>query len=165
MHSNNFHLLKNNMFCSYASRLPLKGETIHGTKFVTSFGGKGANQCVAAAKLGGNTVLIARVGDDIWADKYIENLVQENVNVKYVKKTPDCSSGIAQINVADSGDNQIVIVAGANLKLSEEDVELAQDVLKTAAVVICQLETKWEIAVKAMKLCKGVFTNCTKDNT
>lgn len=136
--------------------MPSKGETIHGTKFVTSFGGKGANQCVAAAKLGGHTVLIARVGDDIWANKYIENLKELNIDIKYVQKTTNCSSGIAQINVAECGDNQIVIIAGANAYLCEADIEIARKDIASAEVLVCQLETPWKVALKALTLCKGV---------
>ncbi|XP_044253380.1 ribokinase-like [Tribolium madens] len=143
-------------FVSYAPRLPKKGETIHGTKFVTNFGGKGANQCVAAAKLGGKTTLIARVGDDVWGERYIANLKDQNVETKYVKKTPNFSSGIAQITVSEIGDNQIVIVAGANKELSVEDVELAKNDIISAGVVVMQLETSPKVAIKAMQLAKGI---------
>ncbi|RZC41388.1 ribokinase [Asbolus verrucosus] len=142
-------------FVSFAPRLPKPGETIHGSKFMTTFGGKGANQCVAAAKLGGNTTLITRVGDDLWGDKYIENLKCQNVETKYAQKTPNSQSGIAQITVAESGENQIVVVAGANNLLTVQDVEKAQDDIIAAAVVVLQLETSTNVALKALKLCQG----------
>lgn len=160
---------------SYASRLPTAGETIHGDKFVTNFGGKGANQCVAAAKLGGNTSLVAKVyifwiplnifwywvyffklGDDIWGSKYIDNLIAQGVNTNYVKIAPNISSGIAQINVSNSGENQIVIVAGANQLLTPEDIHQASTIISDASVVILQLETPVDTAIKAMKLSNGV---------
>ncbi|KAF2882727.1 hypothetical protein ILUMI_23460 [Ignelater luminosus] len=143
-------------FTSYCPRLPKEGETIHGSKFTTTTGGKGANQCVAAAKLGATIALVARVGDDVWGKHYIDNLHKVNVNTKYVEITPGFSSGIAQINVAESGANQIVIIAGSNDKLSPEDVERAEDIISEADVVISQLETPPEVAIKAMKLCKGI---------
>ncbi|XP_017782669.1 PREDICTED: ribokinase-like [Nicrophorus vespilloides] len=143
-------------FVSYAPRLPQEGETIHGTKFVTNFGGKGANQCVAAAKLGGNTTLIARVGDDIWADKYIDNLKACKVNTKYMEKTEGYASGVAQITVSADGANQIVIVAGANSKLCPDDVRRSEQAIKNAAVLVCQLETCAEVAIESMQLCGGV---------
>ncbi|XP_066254425.1 ribokinase-like [Euwallacea similis] len=143
-------------FVSYSPRLPNPGETIHGHKFVTNFGGKGANQCVAAARLGGTTALIARVGDDVWGPKYIANLEAEHVNTQYVKITENSSSGIAQINVADDGINQIVIVAGANNNLTVKDVEEAEFLISSADVLVLQLETPVETAIKAMQICKGI---------
>ncbi|GJQ72440.1 hypothetical protein Trydic_g3516 [Trypoxylus dichotomus] len=143
-------------FVCYCPRLPREGETLHGYKFNTNFGGKGANQCVAAHKLGGNTTMIARVGDDIWGDKYIQNFNELGVNCKYVKKTPNFSNGIAQISVADSGANQIIIVAGANSQLSVSDIEEAKTVIENADVLVCQLETSPDVALYAMKLCKGL---------
>nr|XP_026493863.1 ribokinase isoform X2 [Vanessa tameamea] len=111
-------------FTTFCPRLPMPGETLHGTKFMTSYGGKGANQCVAAAKLGGNTVMISRVGDDQW--------------------------------VAENGENQIVIVAGANNCLSKSDVDLAKDLVKNAGVLIAQLETPFETTLEAFKLNTGI---------
>lgn len=80
------------------------------------------------------------------------------INHKYVKKTPNYSNGIAQISVSDSGDNQIIIVAGANSQLSIHDIHYAKDVIEGAAVVVCQLETSPSVAIEAMKLCNGVST-------
>ncbi|XP_065161183.1 ribokinase-like [Atheta coriaria] len=143
-------------FVSYASRLPKAGETIHGSKFVTNFGGKGANQCVAAAKLGGKTTLIARVGLDSHGENYLENLRSLGVNATNVMKTDGQSTGIAQINVSDAGENQIVIVSGANNSLSSQDVEKCRDVVENAGILVCQLETKMEVAITALKLSKGI---------
>ncbi|CAG9773781.1 unnamed protein product [Ceutorhynchus assimilis] len=143
-------------FVSYAPRLPEAGETIHGHKFVTNFGGKGANQCVAAAKLGGDVALVARVGDDVWGPKYINNLKNEQIDTQNVRITENSSSGIAQIIVADSGINQIVIVAGANLSLSPKDVLDSQPLISLAKVLVLQLETPVETAIEALKLCKGI---------
>ncbi|KAG5887192.1 hypothetical protein JTB14_016678 [Gonioctena quinquepunctata] len=143
-------------FVSYASRLPKVGETIHGKRFVTNFGGKGSNQCVAAARLGGKTALVARVGDDIWGPKYIDNLKKEGVEIQYVKKTENISTGIAQIIVSDKGENQIVIVPGANTKLGIKDVEEAQNVISKAKVLVMQLETSEEVAIRAIQLCNGI---------
>ncbi|XP_050304424.1 zinc finger-containing ubiquitin peptidase 1-like isoform X2 [Anthonomus grandis grandis] len=97
-----------------------------------------------------------QVGDDVWGPKYIENLKTEKVNVDHVKITENCSSGIAQIIVADSGMNQIVIVAGANSKLSLGDIEEAKELIKSAKVLVLQLETPVETAIAAMKLARGI---------
>lgn len=160
--------------------MPRAGETIHGTKFDTNFGGKGANQCVAAAKLGAKTALVARVitqtpkrqpntsinvpayltqvGDDIWGRKYIDYLTEEKINNRNVLITPLVPNGIAQITVADSGENQIVIVAGANSHLKEDDVcsKEVKGLIAGSKVVISQLETSPDVALAALSLCSNV---------
>lgn len=142
---------------SYASRIPKPGETIQGREFRTFFGGKGANQCVAVARLGGKAAMIARIGDDIWGPKYIGVLQKENINTQYVFETNNCSTGIAQIIVGDdTGENQIVITPGANGRLSVQDIEEAKTIISTAGVVILQLETAESVAIRAMELCKGI---------
>ncbi|KAF5283497.1 hypothetical protein FQR65_LT13885 [Abscondita terminalis] len=134
-------------FTSYCPRLPKEGETIHGSEFKTAFGGKGGNQCVASAKLGGNTTFIARVGSDSWGKQYLENLKSLKVNSDFVQITPNSTTGIAQINVASSGANQIVIIAGANNQLQEQDVIKAREKIEKADVLVCQLETLPEISI------------------
>lgn len=101
-------------------RLPKSGETLHGSKFATGFGGKGANQCVAAAKLGAKTAMVAKLGNDPWGQKYLEHLRTQGVDTSGVKIVED-TTGIAQIIVSETGENQIVIVAGANNHLKEDD--------------------------------------------
>lgn len=143
-------------FTSYSKSLPKPGETLHGTKFVTNFGGKGANQCVASAKLGACTALVAKVGEDEWGEKYINSLKNYGIDTKYVSKVQNQSSGIAQINVAENGNNQIVIIAGANNHLLPKDVDDATEYIKNAKVLILQLETSPDVAKAALKLCQGV---------
>ncbi|XP_046382464.1 ribokinase-like [Ischnura elegans] len=145
-------------FSSYAPRLPKPGETLHGYKFVQGFGGKGANQCIAASRLCTRATLIARVGDDLFGTNYIKYLEETGIYTKFIKKTDDISSGIATIIVADSGENQIVIVAGANTKLSPEDVNEAADVIKNAPVLVCQFETPLETTLAALQMKKEAGT-------
>lgn len=97
-----------------------------------------------------------QVGDDIWGQKYIDNLKKEKVETQYVEITENSSTGIAQIIVSESGDNQIVIVAGANNNLCLEDLEMAKNVITSAAVLVLQLETAEEVAIKASQMCQGV---------
>ncbi|XP_011557100.3 ribokinase [Plutella xylostella] len=143
-------------FTTFAPRLPGPGETLVGTKFMTSFGGKGANQCVAAAKLGGDTYMICRLGDDQWGKNYKDHLQEVGINVSQVKVTHNTTSGIAQINVAESGENQIVIVPGANAKLSTSDVDAASELIKSADILIGQLETPYETTLEAFKINRGL---------
>ncbi|KAJ0176154.1 hypothetical protein K1T71_008328 [Dendrolimus kikuchii] len=143
-------------FATYAPRLPKPGETLIGNKFTTSFGGKGANQCVAASRLGGNTFMICRIGDDESGIKYKDHLRDEGVDVTHVWITPGISTGVALIAVADNGENQIVIVQGANNHLSVADVENSADLIKSADILIGQLETPYETTLAAFKLNNGI---------
>lgn len=97
-----------------------------------------------------------QVGDDIWGQKYIDNLKQEKVETQYVEITENTSTGVAQIIVSEPGDNQIVIVAGANNNLYLEDLERAKNAITNAAVLLLQLETAEEVAIKASQMCQGV---------
>ncbi|KAK9511908.1 hypothetical protein O3M35_000469 [Rhynocoris fuscipes] len=129
---------------TYTPRFPQVGETIHGTNFEIGNGGKGANQCVAAAKLGASTALISRLGNDTFGKSYLENLNCIGVNTDHVIVTENVSTGMAQITVTEKGENQIVIVAGANNKLCVEDAQRSGDTLLKAKVVLFQLETPLE---------------------
>lgn len=100
--------------------------------------------------------MLLQIGNDQWGEKYKENLEQVGVDTSHVKITPDVTTGIAQISVADSGDNQIVIVPGANGHLSKEDVKQSAQLITNADVLIGQLETPYETTLEAFKLSKGV---------
>ncbi|TDG41877.1 hypothetical protein AWZ03_011707 [Drosophila navojoa] len=143
-------------FVCYAPRLPNAGETLHGTKFQTGFGGKGANQCVAAARLGSKTALIAKLGDDSFGHNYIRQLEVEKINVKYVQQLPGHTTGVAQIAVAQNGENNIIIVVGANNMLGPQDVDNACELFEKAKVLICQLETPIDGTLEALRRFKGI---------
>lgn len=143
-------------FICYVPRLPKAGETLHGTSFATGFGGKGANQCVAAAKLGAKTAMIAKVGGDAWGKSYLEHLQKEHVNIDHVQICPDETTGVAQISVAEGGENNIVIVSGANELLSENEVKRATDLFRESKVLVCQLEASIEATIVALKEFPGI---------
>ncbi|KAK7103725.1 hypothetical protein V1264_018570 [Littorina saxatilis] len=145
---------------SFTQRQPRPGETIHGNKFLMGFGGKGANQCVMAAKLGAKTAMVAKLGKDFYGDNTLENFQNVGVNKDHVSQTDEASSGVASIIVSEDGQNSIVIVAGANLLLSEGDVAKATELIGNAKVVLCQLEVPQATSLAALKLAKssGVFT-------
>ncbi|XP_061396885.1 ribokinase [Musca vetustissima] len=142
-------------FICYVDRLPKAGETIRGHKFENGFGGKGANQCVAAARLGSKCALIAKVGTDTWGEKYLENLQKEGVNTRHVKMCVGQSTGIAQIAVSNDGENNIIIVTGANDCLEASDVKEAEYLFDSAKVLLCQLETSAVGTLEALKRFKG----------
>ncbi|KAK7488622.1 hypothetical protein BaRGS_00020075 [Batillaria attramentaria] len=140
---------------SYTPRQPKPGETVHGTKFLTGFGGKGANQCVMAAKLGAKTAMVAKLGKDSYGDNYMENFRTLGISADHVQQTDKAASGVAPITVSEDGQNSIVIVAGANLLLSEQDVAAAESVISKAKVVVCQLEVPPATSLAALKLAKS----------
>ncbi|XP_027955172.1 ribokinase isoform X8 [Eumetopias jubatus] len=137
---------------SLTSRLPKTGETIHGHKFFIGFGGKGANQCVQAARLGAKTSMVCKVGKDSFGKDYIENLKQNDISTEFTYQTQDAATGTASIIVNNEGQNIIVIVAGANLLLNTEDLREAARTISRAKVMICQLEITPETSLEALTM-------------
>jgi ribokinase len=138
------------------ARIPRPGETLLGGEFFKAAGGKGANQAVGAARAGGKVTLIARVGKDIFGDQAIAGLRRDGIDVSCVFRDPAAASGVALIFVAKDGENSIAVAGGANAKLSRADVKKADKVIRTAAMLVVQLETPLatvqtaaEVAVKA----------------
>ncbi|XP_076049148.1 ribokinase [Oratosquilla oratoria] len=145
---------------SYTPILPRPGETIHGHRFVVGFGGKGANQCVAAAKLGASTSLVAKIGNDTFGHNYMKNLQDNGIDTDNVGVCMDAATGVATITVDDKGENSIVIVAGANLKMTVDDVHEAEALLQEAKLVVCQGEISMEATLATLKSAQkhGVMT-------
>ncbi|MEJ3405757.1 ribokinase [Rathayibacter sp. YIM 133350] len=125
------------------------GQTVIGGDLSRLHGGKGANQAVAAARAGAQTVLIARVGDDEFADAALENLRGEGVDTAFVRRSSSQSTGVALIQVADGGENAIVVASGANGDLSRSDVDDAFAAIEGEAVVVLGFETPLEVAEHA----------------
>ncbi|XP_045142987.1 ribokinase isoform X2 [Echinops telfairi] len=140
---------------SLTSRLPKTGETIHGHKFFIGFGGKGANQCVQAARLGAKTSMVCKVGKDSFGNDYVDNLKQNDISTEFTYQTKDAATGTASIIVNNEGQNIIVIVAGANLLLNIEDLQGAADVISRAKVVVCQLEVTPAISLQALAMARS----------
>ena len=145
---------------TYVTRMPVKGETLEAPSFEMGHGGKGANQAVAAAKLGASVIMVTKVGDDMFADNTIKNLAGFGVDTKYVTRVKGRSSGVAPIMVDPSGENSILIVKGANNDLSAADIELAAEDLKTCDLILLQLEIPVETVYAAIDFGKrhGVQT-------
>jgi len=121
-------------------RIPVVGETILGGDFIMTPGGKGANQAVAAAKLGADVCFIARLGEDLFARQSLSNFKKEAVNTKYITQTKEAPSGVALITVDDSGNNVIVVAPGANKMLSPDDVKRAESDIASSGALVAQLE-------------------------
>lgn len=135
-----------------ADRIPRKGETVLGQSFGTFSGGKGANQAVAAARLGAEVFMVGRVGKDDQAKFLLSNLNASGVNTEYVKPDPVAGTGACCIHVDAAGDNTIIIVPQANLACLPEDVDAARDVIASADAVVCQLEIAIPAVVRAVDL-------------
>ncbi|XP_052602141.1 ribokinase isoform X4 [Peromyscus californicus insignis] len=146
---------------SLTPRLPKTGETIHGHKFFIGFGGKGANQCVQAARLGAKTSIVCKVGKDSFGNDYIENLKQNHISTEFTYQTRDAATGAASIIVDDEGQNIIVIVAGANLLLNTEDLKKAASVISRAKVLICQLEISPATSLEALTMARNSGVPCS----
>jgi ribokinase len=124
-----------------ASRIPVAGETITGHTFLSACGGKGANQAYAAARLGARVEMIGRVGNDDFGKQMRANLENAGCGTSGVESVPDISSGIALIFVGDNGQNSIVVVPGANERLTPDDIEAARESFSGASSLLLQLET------------------------
>lgn len=139
---------------SQAPRLPKAGETIHGHKFFIGYGGKGANQCVQAARLGARTAMVCKVGKDFFGDNYIQNFKNNGVSTDFVGQTEKASTGAASIIVNDAGENAIVIVAGANMLLGAEELQGAESAICRAKVLTCQLEISPVTSLQALRMAR-----------
>lgn len=146
-----------------APRLPKGGETLAGHAFATAPGGKGANQAVAAARLGAQVAMIGCVGADPYGDFLTRSLVQEGIDCSGVSVANDVPTGIASILVDDQGQNAIVIVAGGNGELSGAHLQSQESLLASAKIVIAQLEvplaTVGDALARARALGKTVILN------
>ncbi|WP_227244655.1 ribokinase [Paraburkholderia caribensis] len=133
---------------------PRLGETLFGTGFSTSPGGKGANQAVAAARLGAQVTMVGRVGADAFGEDMKATLVREGVDVRHVT-TARQATGIASITLT-GGDNAIVVVPGANYELSPEDIDHAADAFEQADVVLAQLEVPYATVLHAARRARAL---------
>ena len=140
---------------TYVDRMPARGETVEAPSFEMGHGGKGANQAIAAAKLGAEVLMVTKVGDDMFADNTIRNLEKFGVDTRYVGRVPGKSSGVGPIMVEPSGENSILIIKGANNDLSPADVERAASDLKTCDLILLQLEVPLETVYAALAFGKA----------
>jgi len=137
-----------------SSEIPLPGQTLLGHSFRTTGGGKGANQAVAAARLGADVSLVARIGNDAFGEVSIESLKKEKISTENIYTDSDAPSGVAFIIVDDKGENIIVVAPGANARLNEKDIQDAEDVIKTAGIILFQLEIPMRTVAEGVRLAK-----------
>ena len=135
-------------------RLPMAGETLAATASQTVAGGKGANQAIAAARLGCRVVMVGRVGDDVLGSTLLRGLVESAVDARFVERDLCAATGMAFIFVAENGQNSIMLIAGANANLTPEHVLAAEDVLCKVSVLVTQLEIPLGTAERALELAR-----------
>lgn len=135
-----------------STRIPVPGETVTGGEFVCAPGGKGANQAVAAARLGAQVTFIAKVGDDLLGRQAIEGYQKEGINVEHIWRSKDAPTGVALILVDDAGENLISVASGANHTITPEDIEGVGDIICGASVLMLQLEIPVESVLAAARI-------------
>jgi ribokinase len=145
---------------TFADRFPKAGETIFGQKFDLGFGGKGANQAVAARLCGAEVFMIARVGNDLFGPATIENFKKLGIDATHVQEIEGASSGVAPIFVEPSGQNRILVVKGANDLLKPAAVDAAADLLKAVDCMVLQFEIPLETVYYCVEFAKTNGIRC-----
>ncbi len=145
---------------TFTDDYPRPGETIFGREFSLGFGGKGANQAVAARKCGAEVAMVARVGDDLFGEATLKNFQDAGIDTTHVTITPGVSTGVAPILVDSSGQNRIIVVKGANDRLSPADIDAASGLLGRANMIVLQLEVPLETVYHTLRFAheRGIQT-------
>lgn len=136
------------------AQFPTPGETVLGGDFIVAQGGKGANQAVAAARLGADVTFVARLGYDQFGDAALTAYLAEGINTDYIVRSQGVASGVALIMVEQSGENVIAVASGANNLLSPDDVQAAEAAIKQADYLLLQLEIPLETVEAAARLAR-----------
>lgn len=138
-----------------APRIPVAGETVLGGDFLIAGGGKGANQAVAAARLGAEVTLVARLGTDDFGGRALDACGREGIHTEFVVRDEHEPSGVALIVVDGAGENAIAVAPGANGRLSAADVDLAADAIGAADALLLQLEVPLEAVRRAAEIARA----------
>jgi ribokinase len=145
---------------TFTDQFPKPGETIFGQKFDLGFGGKGANQAVAARLCGADVFMVARVGSDLFGPATIKNFKKLGIDATHVKQVEGLSSGVAPIFVEPNGQNRILVVKGANDALKAADVDAAAETLKTVDCIVLQFEIPLETVYHAIAFARKHGIRC-----
>jgi ribokinase len=145
---------------TFTNQFPKPGETIFGQKFDLGFGGKGANQAVAARLCGAEVFMVARVGSDLFGPATIENFRKQGIDPTHVKQVEGLSSGVAPIFVEPNGQNRILVVKGANDALKPADVDAAAETLKSADCIVLQFEIPVETVYYTIEFARKNGIRC-----
>lgn len=137
-----------------ASKLPELGETVTGGQFGTFPGGKGANQAVAAARLGAHVTMVGCVGGDAFGEQLRSGLAQDGIDISHIRRDADAPSGVVFITVDDRGRNTLVVAPGANSRLTPADVDAAADAIKSSQFLLVQLEIPLVVVIHAAQVAR-----------
>ncbi|HEY8996325.1 MAG TPA: ribokinase [Edaphobacter sp.] len=148
----------------HAERVPLQGETVAGSGYDESLGGKGANQAVAAAKLGAQVRMVGKVGSDGYGQRLLEGVSSSGVDVSAVS-VEEGPSGLAVITHASDGANTIVVIPGANEQLDVPSLEKAADAIREASILLLQLETPMDTVIRAAEIAREAGVSVVLDPT
>lgn len=139
-----------------SARLPKPGETLLGGKFFTNLGGKGANQAVAVARMGGEVNFISRLGDDVFGKKALHQFKKEGISSRYLSIDEYEASGTALITIGGQGENVIVVAPGANNTLTSKHIDDAKEDIKSADIVLIQLEIPMQVVTYAIQMANAL---------
>lgn len=145
---------------TFSDRFPRPGETIFGQKFDLGFGGKGANQAVAARLCGADVVMIAKLGNDLFGEATVKNFASLGIDTSHVRIVDGVSSGVAPIFVEPNGQNRIIVVKGANDLLKPADVDAAGEALKRVDTIVLQFEIPMETIAYTVQFAKKNSIRC-----
>lgn len=145
---------------TFSDRFPKAGETIFGQHFDLGWGGKGANQAVAARLCGADVSMVARVGDDLFGPATIANFQAQGIESSQVRIVPGTSSGVAPIFVESNGQNRIIVLKGANDRLLPADVDAAQALLEAADCIVLQFEIPLETVFYTVRFARQRGIRC-----
>jgi len=145
---------------TFAERFPRAGETLFGTNFDLGFGGKGANQAVAARLCGAEVLMVAKVGNDLFGEATVRNFSSFGVSTTHVKIIEDAPTGVAPIFVEPGGQNRIIVVKGANEKLTPADVDAAAADLRTVSTIILQFEIPLDTVYHTIRFARTHNIRC-----
>ncbi|EFX65038.1 hypothetical protein DAPPUDRAFT_204463 [Daphnia pulex] len=145
---------------TYVNRLPNGGETIIGSQLVLCCGGKGANQCVTAARLGAKTSMVGKLGKDSFGEEHLKTMTTEGVDTTHITFTDEALTGVGQLTVLPDGKNRVITVSGANAYLTVDDIISAKTMISTAQVMLCENQIEKETALAALQMANdlGVLT-------
>jgi len=145
---------------TFGDLFPRPGETVFGRSFLLAFGGKGANQAIAARLCGAEVMMVAKVGNDVFGEATVRNFAGFGVDTTHVERVPGVSTGVATIFVEPSGQNRIIVVKGANDLLTPADVDAAIPLLKTVDMLILQFEIPLETVYHAIRFASAHGIPC-----
>jgi len=145
---------------TFSDKFPRPGETIFGQKFDLGFGGKGANQAVAARLCGADVLMVAKVGNDLFGEATVKNFASLGIDTSHVRIVDGVSSGVAPIFVEPNGQNRIIVVKGANDLLKPADVDAATDALKKVQTIVLQFEIPMETIAYTVQFARKNGIRC-----